>query len=50
MMRGNVEESDLRSVIGHESVRMTDHYTHAVKEKLIEIGTKAQNVLGISNW
>lgn len=48
MMRGNVEESDLRSVIGHESVRMTDHYTHAVKEKLIEIGTKAQNVLGIS--
>ena len=49
MMRGNVEESDLRSVIGHESVRMTDHYTHAVKEKLIEIGTKAQNVLGISN-
>ena len=38
MMRGNVEESDLRSVIGHESERMTDHYTHVIEEKLVKIG------------
>lgn len=48
MMRGNLDEADLRSVVGHQSVRMTDHYTHAIQEKILEIGKKVNNVLGLS--
>ncbi len=38
VLRGKVNDKMLRSVIGHESSKMTDHYTHDTIEGLIQVG------------
>ncbi|MDD3790884.1 MAG: site-specific integrase [Sphaerochaetaceae bacterium] len=37
-LRGKVNEKMLRSIVGHESITMTDRYTHETDNELIEVG------------
>ena len=37
-LRGRISEKSLRAVVGHESVEMSDLYTHATEEDVIAVG------------
>lgn len=48
-MRGKLTENDLRSVVGHQSEAMTDHYTHDTTAGLLKIGEVTSNILPFPN-
>ena len=45
MLRGEVDDSNLRLVVGHQSERMSDNYTHEIREKVLEVGKVASNII-----
>jgi len=47
-MRDRVDGDMLRKVIGHESVAMTDHYTHETMESLLKVGKEARGIIDFS--
>lgn len=44
-LRGRVSEKALRAVVGHESVEMSDRYTHESDEELLSIGGIVSDML-----
>ncbi len=49
MRSNNVSDSKLRSMTGHQSATMTDHYTHYATEDLKEIGNIQAKIIPFSN-
>jgi hypothetical protein len=37
-LRGLINEKSLRAVVGHESVEMSDRYTHETDEDVLAVG------------
>lgn len=48
-MRGKISESELREIAGHQSQEMTDRYTHATVENLLQVGQVANNIFQFPN-
>jgi integrase len=48
-LRGRINEKMLRSVVGHESVEMTDRYSHDTDEELIEVGKTVLSIFSNGN-
>ena len=45
MLRGQIDDSNLRLIVGHQSERMSDNYTHEVRERLLQIGKVSSNII-----
>lgn len=45
IVRGHISEGDLRSIIGHQSEKMTDHYDHCIEEKILAAGKITSKIL-----
>ena len=45
MLRGQIDDSNLRLIVGHQSERMSDNYTHEVRERLLQIGKISSNII-----
>ncbi|MGE4284922.1 MAG: hypothetical protein AB7G87_14610, partial [Clostridia bacterium] len=43
-LRGLINEKSLRAVVGHESVEMSDRYTHETDEDLLLVGNAVISV------
>lgn len=44
-MRGKIDDSTLREIVGHKSEAMTDRYTHETQDKLIDAGRISSNII-----
>lgn len=44
-LRGQVDEPTLRYVIGHQSERMSDNYTHEIEEKILKVGKISEKIV-----
>ena len=38
MLRGEIDDNNLRFIVGRQSERMSDNYTHDVRERLLQRG------------
>lgn len=45
MLRGEIDDNNLRLIVGHQSERMSDNYTHEVRERLLQIGKLSGNII-----
>ena len=45
MLRGEIDDNNLRLIVGHQSERMSDNYTHEVRERLLQIGKVSSNII-----
>ena len=45
MLRGQIDDNNLRLIVGHQSERMSDNYTHEVRERLLQIGKVSSNII-----
>ena len=45
MLRGQIDDSNLRLIVGHQSERMSDNYTHEVRERLLQVGKISSNII-----
>lgn len=45
MLRGEVDDSNLRLVVGHQSERMSDNYTHEVRERILQVGKISSSIV-----
>lgn len=43
-LRGRIDDRVLRAVVGHESVKMTDRYTHELEEDILAAGLAVQTI------
>ena len=45
MLRGEVDDSNLRLIIGHQSERMSDNYTHEIMERILQVGKVSSSII-----
>ena len=45
MFRGEIDDNNLRLIVGHQSKRMIDGYTHEIRERLLQIGKVSGNTI-----
>ena len=45
MLCVQIDDSNLFFIVGHQSKRMSDNYTHEVRERLLQIGKVSSNII-----
>lgn len=45
MFRGEIDDNNLHLIVKHQSERMSDNYTHEVRERLLQIGKVSGNII-----
>ena len=48
MLRGEIDDNNLHLIVGHQSKRMIDGYTHEIRERLLQIGKLSGNTISFS--
>lgn len=45
MFRDEIDDNNLHLIVRHQSERMSDNYTHEVRERLLQIGKVSGNTI-----
>ena len=45
MLCGQIDDSNLRLIVGHQSEKMSDNFIHEVSERIFQIGKISSNII-----